>query len=413
MRSMLGAGHVSIVFSIPFLFSSVTNSVLIALRVEDNLAGIATAPVLAEGVFLRDLNDPSYITYHVVNVSSHSGQVIQSETPSDDQNTGSFAVQLDEPGTYLLEAQDGTNKIIATSNEVLVFASDSDSDSGSDSSSQSITSSTSVVPELSSSTATSFTITSPESISSTGMRAYPSNASWSLTSDTFIPTSSPLQSTVSDSTPTISSTESSNSAGNSSSSEDQRTRRTIGGTVGGVIALILLVVILTCYIMPYFRRKQNIDGGRIGDDEMRTSRWRRPWFEMVNFGSNAQSSIIPFALAASVSQRGATKEAMISERMTMRHDEGAASFTAVNVAGRSHGGSGTRRTIKSNTNQGQDHSTVDTPSSSRELILPTLIVSDASVSMATTSGDTLLVPLRRHTPPPSYISSVLPISSGT
>ncbi|KAH7872769.1 uncharacterized protein C8R40DRAFT_418020 [Lentinula edodes] len=98
MRSMLGAGHVFIVFSIPFLFSSVTNSVRVALRVEENSAGIATAPVLAKGVFLRDSNDPSYITYHVVNVSSHSGQVIQSETPSDDQKTGSFAVHLDEPG---------------------------------------------------------------------------------------------------------------------------------------------------------------------------------------------------------------------------------------------------------------------------------------------------------------------------
>ncbi|KAJ3806490.1 hypothetical protein F5876DRAFT_80638 [Lentinula aff. lateritia] len=411
MRSMLGAGHVSIVFSIPFLFSSVTNSVLVALRVEDNLARFAIAPVLAEGVFLRALNDPSYITYRVVNVS-HSGQVIQSETPSNDQNTGSFTVQLDEPGTYLLEAQDGTNKTIATSNKILVVASDSDSGSGSDSTIQSITSSTSAVPELSSSTAT-FTITSPESISSTGMRAYPPNASWSLISDTFIPTSSPSQSTVSDSTPTISSTESSNSAGNSSSSRDQRTRRTIGGTVGGVIALILLVVILTYYIVPYFRRKQNIGGGRIGDDEMRTSRRRRPWFKMVNFGSNAQSSIIPFALAASVSQRSSAKEAMISERMTVRHDEGTASSTTVNVAGRSHGGSGTERTTKSNINQGQDHSTEDTPSSSRELILPTLIVSDASVSMATSSGDALLVPLRRHTPPPSYRSSILPVSSAT
>ncbi|KAF8828523.1 hypothetical protein HHX47_DHR3000151 [Lentinula edodes] len=317
-----------IVLSIPFLFSSVTNSVRVALRVEENSAGIATAPVLAKGVFLRDSNDPSYITYHVVNVSSHSGQVIQSETPSDDQKTGSFAVHLDEPG-----------------------------------------------------------ITSPESISSTGMRAYPSNASWSLTSNTFIPTLSPSQSTDSHSTPTVSSTGSPNSDENSSSSRDQRTGRTIGGIVGGVIALILLVVILTYYIVPYFRRKQDIGGGRIGDDEMRTSRWRRPWFEMVNFGSNAQSSVIPFALAASVSQRGSTKEAMISERTTMRHDEGAASFTAVNVAGRSHGGSGTERTIKSNTNQGQDHSTEDTPRSGRKLTLPTLIVTDASVSMATTSGE--------------------------
>ncbi|GAW03976.1 hypothetical protein LENED_005733 [Lentinula edodes] len=394
MRSMLGAGHVFIVFSIPFLFSSVTNSVRVALRVEENSAGIATAPVLAKGVFLRDSNDPSYITYHVV-------------------NTGSFAVHLDEPGKYLLEAQDGTNKIIATSNEVLVVALNSDSGSGSDSSSQSITSRTSAVPELSSSITTPFSITSPESISSTGMRAYPSNASWSLTSNTFIPTLSPSQSTDSHSTPTVSSTGSPNSDENSSSSRDQRTGRTIGGIVGGVIALILLVVILTYYIVPYFRRKQDIGGGRIGDDEMRTSRWRRPWFEMVNFGSNAQSSVIPFALAASVSQRGSTKEAMISERTTMRHDEGAASFTAVNVAGRSHGGSGTERTIKSNTNQGQDHSTEDTPRSGRKLTLPTLIVTDASVSMATTSGDTLLVPLRRHTPPPSYRSSVLPISSGT
>ncbi|KAJ4488912.1 hypothetical protein C8J55DRAFT_506532 [Lentinula edodes] len=414
MRSMFGAGHVFTVFSIPFLFSSVTNAVRVALRVKENLDGIAIAPVLAKGVFLRDFDDPSYITYHVVNVSSHSGQVIQSETPSDDQDTGSFTVHLDEPGTYLLEAQDGTNEIIATSNEVLVVASDSDSGSGSDSSSQSITSSiTTTVPELSSSTATSFTITSPESISSTGMRAYSSNASWSLTSNTFIPTSSPPQSTDSDSTPTVSPTGFPNSAENSSSSRNQQTGRTIGGIMGGVIALILLVVILTYYIVPYFRQKQDIGGGRIGDDEMSTSRWRRPWFKMINFGSNAQSSIIPFALAASVSQRGSTKEAMISERTTMRHDEGAASFTAVNVAGRSHSGSGTERTIKSNTNQGQDHSTEDTPRSGRKLTLPTLIVTDASVSMATTSGDTLLVPLRRHTPPPSYRSSVLPISSGT
>lgn len=65
---------------------------------EDNLAVIATAPVLAQGIFLRVLDDPSNITYHVVNVSSHSGQVIQSETPSDDQDTGSFVVYLDEPG---------------------------------------------------------------------------------------------------------------------------------------------------------------------------------------------------------------------------------------------------------------------------------------------------------------------------
>ncbi|KAJ3853463.1 hypothetical protein EV368DRAFT_81555 [Lentinula lateritia] len=412
MRSMLGAGHVSIVFSIPFLFSSVTNSVLVALRVEDNLARFAIAPVLAKGVFLRALNDPSYITYRVVNVS-HSGQVIQSETPSNDQNTGSFTVQLDEPGTYLLEAQDGTNKTIATSNKILVVASDSDSGSGSDSTIQSITSSTSAVPELSSSTATSFVITGPESISSTGMRAYPPNASWSLTSDTFIPTSSLSQSTVPDSTPTVSSTGSPNSAQNSSSSRDQRIGYTIGGILGGVIALILLPVILTYYIVPYFRRTQDIGGGRIRNDEMSTSRRRRPWFKMVNFGSNAQSSIIPFALAASVSQRGSTKEAMISERMTVRHDEGTASFTTVNVAGRAYGGSGTERTTKSNINQGQDHSTEDTPSSSRELILPTLIVSDASVSMATSSGDALLVPLRRHTPPPSYRSSILPVSSAT
>ncbi|KAJ3928795.1 MAG: hypothetical protein NXY57DRAFT_485731 [Lentinula lateritia] len=243
------------------------------------------------------------------------------------------------------------------------------------------------------------------------MRAYPSNASWSLTSNTFIPTSSPSQSTNSLSAPTASSTRSPESAENSSSSIEQRTGRTIGGIVGGVIALILLLVILTYYIVSYFRRKQDIGGARIGDDDMSTSRWRRPWFKMINFGSNAQSSIIPFALAASVPQRGSTKEAMISERMTMRHDEGASSFTAVDVAGRSHGGSGTERTIKSSTNQGQDHSTGDTPSSGHEFILPTLIVSDASVSMATSSEHALLVPLRRHTPPPSYRSSMLPISS--
>ncbi|KAJ3888499.1 hypothetical protein GG344DRAFT_67914 [Lentinula edodes] len=412
MRSMFGAGHVFTVFSIPFLFSSVTNAVRVALRVKENLDGIAIAPVLAKGVFLLDFDDPSYITYHVVNVSSHSGQVIQSETPSDDQDTGSFVVYLDEPGTYLLEAQDGTNNILATSNEVVVVAS-SDSGSGSDSSSQIITSSA-AVPESSSSTATSLTITTPESISSTGMRAYPSDASWSLTSNTFIPTSPPSQSTNSFSTPTASSTRSPESAENSSNSIEQRTGRTIGGIVGGVIALILLLVILTYYIVSYFRRKQDIGGGRIGDDEMSTSRWRRPWFKMMNFGSNAQSSIIPFALVASVSQRGSTKEPMISERMTVEHDEGTASFTTAYVAGRSHCGSGTERTIKSNINQGQDHSTEDTDdSSSRELILPTVIVSDASVSMATSSGDALLVPPGRHTPPPSYRSSILPVSSAT
>ncbi|KAJ3876681.1 hypothetical protein F5051DRAFT_410844 [Lentinula edodes] len=117
---------VSTVFLITFPLSLPINAFQVALEGGSN--GLATAPAVVTGTFLRESGDPAGITIPLVNINNPSGsQVIQTEIPPDNEDSGSFSITLTDPGTYQLAPADGQGNTIGDSNTITVVSATADS----------------------------------------------------------------------------------------------------------------------------------------------------------------------------------------------------------------------------------------------------------------------------------------------
>ncbi|KAH7873303.1 uncharacterized protein C8R40DRAFT_1172937 [Lentinula edodes] len=112
--------------SITFPLSLPINAFQVTLEGGSN--GLATAPAVVTGTFLRESGDPAGITIPLVNISDPSGpQVIQTEIPPDSEDSGSFSITLTDPGTYQLAPADGQGNTIGDSNAITVVSATADS----------------------------------------------------------------------------------------------------------------------------------------------------------------------------------------------------------------------------------------------------------------------------------------------
>lgn len=69
------------------------------VTLEGGSNGLATAPAVVTGTFLRESGDPAGITIPLIDISDPSGsQVIQTEIPPDSEDSGSFSITLTDPG---------------------------------------------------------------------------------------------------------------------------------------------------------------------------------------------------------------------------------------------------------------------------------------------------------------------------
>ncbi|KAJ3814046.1 hypothetical protein F5876DRAFT_73286 [Lentinula aff. lateritia] len=112
--------------SITFPLSLPINAFQVTLEGGSN--GLATAPAVVTGTFLRESGDPAGITIPLVNISDPSGpQVIRTEIPPDSEDSGSFSITLTDPGTYQLAPADGQGNTIGDSNAITVVSATADS----------------------------------------------------------------------------------------------------------------------------------------------------------------------------------------------------------------------------------------------------------------------------------------------
>ncbi|KAJ3926456.1 MAG: hypothetical protein NXY57DRAFT_723716 [Lentinula lateritia] len=117
---------VSTVFLIIFPLLLPINAFQVTLEGGSN--GLATAPAVVTGTFLRESGDPAGITIPLIDISDPSGsQVIQTEIPPDSEDSGSFSITLTDPGTYQLAPADGQGNTIGDSNTITVVSATADS----------------------------------------------------------------------------------------------------------------------------------------------------------------------------------------------------------------------------------------------------------------------------------------------
>ncbi|KAJ3910755.1 hypothetical protein F5879DRAFT_983681 [Lentinula edodes] len=118
--TLCGLPHLSVTLSLPIHAFQVT--------LEGGSNGLATAPAVVTGTFLRESGDPAGITIPLVNINNPSGsQVIQTEIPPDNEDSGSFSITLTDPGTYQLAPADGQGNTIGDSNTITVVSATADS----------------------------------------------------------------------------------------------------------------------------------------------------------------------------------------------------------------------------------------------------------------------------------------------